>query len=186
MCLGIMEGIITIVILHQGSKLDRHVRLRHKKFSRRKRLKFREYRMMNPIKINPTQPEPDALHTPYKGSDKEFTGDVTLKRLVWAGDSAEVELLGVWFSAGARTKPHIHDVDQVLHVLEGTCAYGDENGVILVPAGEIFTVPKNVWHWHGATPDAPMMHLSIRKMGNSTNWEVEEKNWASQYAKLQE
>jgi len=140
--------------------------------------------IVRPIKINPTQPEPDALHTPYKGSEKEFVGDVTLKRLVWAGDSADVELLGVWFDAGARTRPHTHDVDQVLHVLEGMCAYGDENGVTLVRAGEILTIPKEVWHWHGATPDAPMMHLSIRKMGNSTNWEVEEKNWREEYEKV--
>ncbi len=142
--------------------------------------------IMKPIKINKTQPEPDALHTPYKGSAKEFSGEVTLKRLVWAGDSTDVELLAVWFSAGARTMPHIHDVDQALHVLEGTCVYGDENGVTLVHAGEIITVPKDVWHWHGAPPHEAMMHISIRKMGNTTNWEVEEKNWTSEYEKLQE
>ncbi len=140
---------------------------------------------LKPIQINKTQPEPDALHTPYKGGDKEFSGDVTLKRLVWAADSSDVELLAVWFSAGARTRPHIHDVDQVLHVLEGTCAYGDENGVTLVHTGEIITVPKEVWHWHGATPREPMMHISIRKMGNHTNWDVEERDWREQYKELE-
>lgn len=141
--------------------------------------------IVKPIKIDKTQPEPDALHTPYKGGDTDFDGDVTLKRLVWVGDSPDVELLAVWFSAGARTRPHIHDADQVLHVLEGTCAYGDENGVILVQAGEIITVPAGVWHWHGATPQEPMMHISIRKMGNSTNWDVEEKNWRAAYEELE-
>ena len=141
---------------------------------------------MKPIKIHKTQPEPDALHTPYKGSDTDFSGDVTLKRLVWAGDSPDVELLGVWFSAGSRTRPHIHDADQVLLVMEGTCAYGDENGVTLVHAGEIINIPKGVWHWHGAMPQEPTMHISIRKMGNSTNWEVEEKEWVTQYEGLKE
>lgn len=142
--------------------------------------------VVKPIKIDKTQPETDALHTPYKGSAQEFSGDVVLKRLVWAGDNSDVELLGVWFSAGARTLPHIHDVDQVLHVLEGTCAYGDEKGVTLVKAGELVTIPAGVWHWHGATPDAPMMHISIRKMGSSTNWQVEEKEWTKDYEQLKE
>jgi quercetin dioxygenase-like cupin family protein/predicted nucleotidyltransferase len=140
--------------------------------------------IVKPIKIDKSRAETDALHTPYRGSANEFSGEVTLKRLVWAGDSSDVEVLGVWFDAGARTKPHIHDVDQVLHVVEGTCAYGDENGVTLVHAGELTTIPAGVWHWHGATPNAPMMHLSIRKMGNSTNWEVEEKEWHRDYEKL--
>ncbi len=145
-----------------------------------------ESKIVKPIKIDNIQPEPDALHTPFKGPAHEFSGDVTLKRLVWAGDSPELELLGAWFSAGARTLPHIHNADQALHVMEGTCAYGDENGVTLVRAGEILNIPAGVWHWHGATPDAPMMHISIRKMGNSTNWEVEEKGWGTQYEELRE
>lgn len=132
-------------------------------------------------KISSTESGPDPLHTPYKGTDAEFVGDVTLKRLVWQEDSHEVELLGVWFSAGARTKPHVHTVDQVLVVLEGTCAYGDEQGVTLVKQGEILTVPAGVWHWHGATPHAPMMHISVRKQGHSTDWQVAEKDWLKQY-----
>lgn len=142
--------------------------------------------MMLKITIDPMLVGPDPLHTPYKGSDREFVGDVTAKRLVWAGDSPDVELLGVWFSAGARTRPHIHNVDQVLVVMDGTCAYGDENGVTLVERGEIITVPTGAWHWHGATPEHPMMHISIRKMGNSTNWDVEEKTWAKDYEELKE
>lgn len=140
--------------------------------------------VVRPIKIDKAQPETDALHTPYQGSAQEFSGDAVLKRLVASGDSAELELLGVWFSAGARTFPHIHDADQVLHVLEGTCAYGDENGITLVKAGELVTIPAGTWHWHGATHDAPMMHISIRKMGNSTNWQVEQKEWAKDYEAL--
>lgn len=136
---------------------------------------------MTPIKISQDEPGHDQLHTPFKGKDDEFLGDVTLKRVVWAGDSPDLELLAVWFGAGARTRPHIHDADQVLHVTEGICAYGDENGVTLVNAGEVITIPAGVWHWHGATPHAPMSHISIRKMGNTTNWQVEEKGWHTDY-----
>lgn len=140
--------------------------------------------MVQQIKIDKNAPGKDDLHTASKGGAPDFAGDVTLKWLVRAGDSTEVELLGVWFSAGARTHPHTHDADQVLHVVEGVCAYGDENGVTLVKAGELLTIPAGVWHWHGATPNAPMMHISIRKAGNNTNWDVEEKDWAAIYDKL--
>lgn len=143
-----------------------------------------ELPVVKTIKIDRNTPGPDELHTAGKGGPTEFEGEVTTKKLVWSGDSSDVELLGVWFSAGARTRPHIHDADQVLHILEGTCAFGDENGVTLVNAGEIITVPKGNWHWHGATPQAPMMHISIRKMGNSTNWHVDEQEWRTHYEQL--
>jgi 4-carboxymuconolactone decarboxylase len=138
--------------------------------------------------IKPTHISTDksvtSARAPYEGNPKEFDGDVTLLRLVWAEDSQEVELLAVWFSAGARTKPHIHDVDQVLLVMAGKCAYGDEDGVTIVEAGHVFTIPAKTWHWHGATLDEPMMHISIRKQGNSTNWEVDEKEWRAHYKNL--
>lgn len=35
--------------------------------------------MISVTKINRSEPGPDQLHTPYKGSDREFTGEVTLK-----------------------------------------------------------------------------------------------------------
>lgn len=135
-------------------------------------------------KVSGSESGDDELHTPYKGTAREFVGDVTAKRLIWAGDSPDVELLAVWFSAGARTRAHIHDADQVLHIVEGTCAFGDENGVTLVPVGNVILVPKGTWHWHGATPSEPMMHISIRKMGNSTNWDVDQKDWAERYERI--
>lgn len=140
--------------------------------------------LMLKFTIDRSAPAPDQLHTPYQGSSKEFSGDVTLKRLVWGEDSKEVELLAVWFSAGARTHPHTHTVDQVLLIMEGTCACGDENGVTLANAGQVVTVPAGTWHWHGATPHSPTMHISVRKQPNSTDWEVEEKDWVKHYQEL--
>lgn len=134
--------------------------------------------------IDRSAPAPDQRHTPYLGGAKEFSGDVTLKRLVWGDDSKEIELLAVWFSAGARTRPHTHSVDQVLLIMEGTCAFGDERGVTLADAGQVLTIPAGTWHWHGATPYSPMMHISVRKLPNSTDWEVAEKNWVKQYQEL--
>lgn len=126
-----------------------------------------------------------ATHSPYKGTVKEFEGDVTLQRIVWSEDSSQLELLAVWFRDGARTLPHIHDVDQALHIVEGDGVVADENETLLVKAGDVVTVHAGKWHWHGAQPHRDMMHISIRKQGSSTNWEVEEKNWREVYEELE-
>jgi quercetin dioxygenase-like cupin family protein len=118
-------------------------------------------------------------HTPYKGGSKEFEGEVTLLRLVASGDSDEVELLAVWFSEGARTRPHVHDKDQVLLIVEGRGIVADDQERRVVTPGEVITVPAHTWHWHGATPHSSMMHISIRKQGCTTNWDVAQRDWAS-------
>jgi quercetin dioxygenase-like cupin family protein len=38
------------------------------------------------------------------------------------------------------------------------------------------------WHWHGATPDSPMTHVTVQLTGpDSVNWDVEERDWARDY-----
>ncbi len=123
----------------------------------------------------------DQDHAPYNGASREFEGEVTLQRLVTSQESGQVELLAVWFSVGARTRPHVHDVDQVLHIVEGQGIVADEREKLVVSSGQVITVPAHAWHWHGATPKSPMCHISIRKQGGKTDWEVDEKDWARGY-----
>jgi hypothetical protein len=51
---------------------------------------------------------------------------------------------------------------------------------LLAAAGDVVTIPADTWHWHGATRDTAMCHITIKRPGRS-NWEVDEKNWASVY-----
>jgi quercetin dioxygenase-like cupin family protein len=48
----------------------------------------------------------------------------------------------------------------------------------------VFTIPAGTWHWHGAARDSARdsaaCHISIRQPGQ-TNWDVEERTWASAY-----
>ena len=37
-----------------------------------------------------------------------------------------------------------------------------------IGAGGMAVVPAGEWHWHGATPDSAMCHLSIRPGGHSS------------------
>jgi quercetin dioxygenase-like cupin family protein len=87
-----------------------------------------------------------------------------------------VELIGVYFPAGARTIPHVHSTDQALYILEGEGIVATEQERRIVHPGEIAVIPAGVWHWHGATPTAAMAHLSMRPAG-PTDWSVARKNW---------
>jgi quercetin dioxygenase-like cupin family protein len=107
-----------------------------------------------------------------------FEGNVRTRMLVGREQSTALELLAVYFSAGARTKPHIHEKDQVLHFTQGRGIVATETERRVCIAGEIVTVPGGTWHWHGATREQAMCHISIRQPG-ATNWEVESKDWSA-------
>jgi len=109
-----------------------------------------------------------------------FEGEVRIQRLLGPQESAEVELLVVYFSPGGRTRPHIHSRDQVLQIMsgQGVVATADERHTV-VP-GDVITIPAGTWHWHGATRETPMCHISIKQPG-PTDWEVDAQNWAAGY-----
>ncbi len=119
-----------------------------------------------------------ARHDPSRANF--FDGEVNIQTLVSPADSHDLDLLNVYFSVGARTRPHIHEQDQVLHIIEGQGIVATETEKQVVSAGDVITVPAGTWHWHGATRTSAMGHISVMKRGK-TNWTVEEKNWATGY-----
>jgi quercetin dioxygenase-like cupin family protein len=108
---------------------------------------------------------------------EHFSGRVQMHYLVRPERSGAVELIGVYFPAGARTIPHVHSTDQALYILEGEGIVATEMERRIVHPGEIAVIPAGVWHWHGATPTAAMAHLSMRPSG-PTDWSVPRKSWA--------
>jgi quercetin dioxygenase-like cupin family protein len=118
--------------------------------------------------------------TPGPAMDGYFDGEVKVYHLVTSAESNDLDLLCVHFSAGARTRPHVHHQDQVLHIIEGQGIVADETEKHVVSAGEVITIPTGTWHWHGATLHSEMTHISIMKRGSS-DWTVEEKDWATGY-----
>ncbi len=112
-----------------------------------------------------------------RDTGRSFEGNVRKQVLVGKDQSGELELLVVHFSAGARTRPHIHARDQVLYFVQGRGIVATETEKKVYAAGDIVTVPGGAWHWHGATRDEAMSHVSIRQPG-STDWDVDLKNWA--------
>ena len=101
---------------------------------------------------------------------EHFTGSV------WFGPMAEPQspdgllVLGVSFAAAARTDWHHHPGGQVLHVTGGNGLVSNRAGVTIhMSVGDTVTIPPGEEHWHGATPDAPMTHLSLTSHG-VTGW----------------
>jgi 4-carboxymuconolactone decarboxylase len=129
---------------------------------------------MKIIHVDQTQ----AKFDPSRADD--FEGEVKFQIVVGPVDSDELDLTNVCFSAGARTRPRIHQDDQVLEIIEGEGTVATESERQVVTVGQVIIIPKGVWHWHGATRRSSMCHLSIKKRG-PTDWKVPEKNWRSEY-----
>ena len=129
---------------------------------------------MKIISIDQTQAKLD----PSRADD--FEGEVKFQIIVGPVDSDELDLINVCFSAGARTRPHIHQDDQVLEIIEGEGIVATESEKQIVSSGQVITIPKGIWHRHGATRRSPMCHLSIKRRG-PTDWKVKEKNWRADY-----
>ena len=117
-----------------------------------------------------------------KGEDKSadgiFTGgNVDIQFLLGGGidDMAKVPIsaLQVNFSAGARTKFHVHTNPQILIVTKGTGKVATENEEITVTPGTVIYFPPDENHWHGATDDSEFSHISITTPGETT-WEGKE------------
>ena len=135
---------------------------------------------MNVVTIDESRAGEDPTHDPYTDRSHYFSGEVNVQGLVGPDESNEVELLAVFFGPGSRTRPHVHERDQVLHFITGRGIVATETEKFYAAPGDIVTMPAGVWHWHGATADSPACHISVRQPG-ATNWEVEEKDWASGY-----
>ena len=89
------------------------------------------------------------------GQENPFTGN---SFRIEAGD---VRVSSRGFDAGARTHWHTHS-EQLLFVKEGALRYQVEGQPVRnIGLHETAHLPRGVRHWHGATPDAALTHVSI-------------------------
>jgi quercetin dioxygenase-like cupin family protein len=101
--------------------------------------------------------------------NEHFTGEVWNKRI--SDDPDGITLLAVQFAPAARTDWHSHPGGQLLYVVSGTGLVHTAGGdTAHVSPGDVVHAPPGERHWHGASPDAPMMHLSLTTRGE-TQWE---------------
>ena len=91
-----------------------------------------------------------------------FSRKAWLKTYVVADDKTNCSVSDVVFEAGCRNNWHTHPSNQILMVKEGTCYYGEEGKPVRkIAAGDVINILPGVKHWHGASPDKPMVHTAI-------------------------
>ena len=103
-----------------------------------------------------------------QGGEDRFTGDVWLRSGPTGSDGTNVGV--VHFASGARTRWHAHPGGQFLY---GTTGRGrvrsrETVGIVLEP-GDVVHIPPGEWHFHGASPDAPMVHVAVNG-GGAPQW----------------
>ncbi len=91
-----------------------------------------------------------------------FSGKAFLRPLVKADDITNCNVSDVFFEAGCRNNWHTHPSNQILLVKEGVCYYQEEGKAVQkIASGGAINVLPGIRHWHGASPDAVMIHTAI-------------------------
>jgi quercetin dioxygenase-like cupin family protein len=107
------------------------------------------------MEIKPKQPT-------SKGPASTFTGDVWMDAIANGEEPSRIRVNAIRFSPGAHTAWHSHALGQTLYVTEGAGLAQSRGGAVLrIRAGDVVHTPAGEWHWHGATPNDYMTHLSI-------------------------
>jgi quercetin dioxygenase-like cupin family protein len=99
-----------------------------------------------------------------------FTGQVLGDPVMPTTDGVTIN--NVFFTPGARTYWHTHEVGQVLTVAAGkgwVCVHGETPQPLR--AGDTVWIPKGEKHWHGAASDSYLLHTAI-SIGK-TEWQNE-------------
>jgi quercetin dioxygenase-like cupin family protein len=111
-----------------------------------------------------------------------FTGNVWQDPIVEAPAPATVRSLVVTFEPGARTAWHTHPLGQTLYVVSGAGRCQVKGGAVKdIRAGDSVWFAPGELHWHGAAPDAGMVHIAIQESVNGVNVEWKEQVSDAEY-----
>lgn len=121
-----------------------------------------------PIKITRLGSQPAR-----QGPEENFTGSASIDSPFQGTPPSRISGARVTFQAGARTAWHTHPLGQTLIVTAGTGRvqrWGDP--LQEIREGDIVWIPPGEKHWHGASPNAAMTHISFLEQldGNSVDW----------------
>jgi quercetin dioxygenase-like cupin family protein len=115
----------------------------------------------------PREAEPWHISPQFK-----FTGRTEVHAVSEALGVATMRINALWFEAGARSRPHTHDADQVLFYFHGTGLVAVDGGEDQrVEAGQFVRLPGNLVHMHGAWPGSEAAHISLMPLSHTTDFE---------------
>ena len=69
------------------------------------------------------------------------------------------------FGKGATTGWHKHETDQILVITSGNGIVANETEELDVAVGDVVQILSGENHWHGATKDSSMGHITITGTG---------------------
>lgn len=100
-----------------------------------------------------------------------FAGKTLLHFISTTVESDAVSVNFLEFEAGARSRPHSHDADQLIYYVSGEGVVAEDGGEdVIVPAGSFVVLSGGVVHMHGASSSGPATHISIMPTGHSTEF----------------
>lgn len=108
-----------------------------------------------------------------KGPADYFAGSVRVDPFLAPAHESGVSLAHVTFEPGARTAWHTHPKGQILIITSGLGLVQEEGKETLeVRPGDTVWFPAGVKHWHGASKDHAMTHISIvvEQDGKNADW----------------
>ena len=122
---------------------------------------------MRVLKINDLPEEAMGTATPTAG----WTGGAvsrTRQAVIGDGQSEHFRCNVVNFSVGATTGWHVHDCDQILVVTVGRGIVASETEQREITVGDVVHIKAGERHWHGATADSPLSHITITTAGGTS------------------
>jgi quercetin dioxygenase-like cupin family protein len=108
--------------------------------------------------VKPLEAEPSRI-----SPQTRFIGYCEVHDVATALQSAQhLEVNALRFEAGARSRPHRHNRDQIILFTDGPGFVAvDGSDDQPVQAGEFVMLPAGVPHMHGAPASGPAVHISI-------------------------
>jgi quercetin dioxygenase-like cupin family protein len=103
-----------------------------------------------------------------RGDEDRFTGEVWLRSTLV--DETGTNLGVVHFSPAARTHWHRHPGGQFLYGVSGRGRVRSRGEAgHLLEAGDVVHVGPDAWHFHGGTPESPLVHVAVNG-GGAPDW----------------
>jgi len=122
---------------------------------------------MRVVKINDLPEKAVATATPIAG----WAGGAvsrTRQEIVTDGQSENFRCNVVNFRVGATTGWHVHDCDQILVVTAGRGIVASETEQREIAVGDVVHIKAGERHWHGATANSPMSHITVTTAGGTS------------------
>ncbi len=100
-----------------------------------------------------------------------FTGPVNQQPLFGKHNSGtNFNVSKVNYPKGVKINAHVHNTEQLIIVLSGTGIAANEREQVLLKPGDVALFEPGEKHWHAATDEADMSHLSITLIETTTKF----------------